>query len=166
MESAADAQRDRAAAVTKVKGKVVAQDFDVFLCHNAVDKAEVTKIANALKERGILPWLDVWELRPGVPWQPALEKQIKKIKAAAVFVGKNGVGPWQEAEIAAFLRQFVKRHCPVIPVILPGGAKKKPRLPVFLDGMGWVDFRVTEPDPMDALMWGVTGQKPRSGQFE
>ena len=98
------------------------------------------QIGEQLKLHGILPWLDEWELRPGLPWQPLLEKQIGKIKSAAVFVGKNGRGPWQDAELYAFLRQFAKRECPVIPVILPDG-ESAPDLPIFLEGMTWVDFR-------------------------
>jgi hypothetical protein len=93
-------------------------DFDVFLCHNGEDKPAVKRIGELLKERGILPWLDEWELRPGLPWQSALGQQIGQIKSAAVFVGKNGRGTWQDLELEAFLRQFVKRGCPVIPVLL------------------------------------------------
>jgi TIR domain len=63
----------------------------------------VQKIGERLQEEEILPWLDVWELRPGMPWQPALEEQINSIKSAAVFVGKSGRGPWQDMEIYALL---------------------------------------------------------------
>jgi len=61
-------------------------------------------------------------------------------------------------EQKAFLRQFVKRKCPVIPVILPG-CNKVPQIPVFLGAFTWVDFRKTEPDPMGQLIWGITGKK-------
>jgi len=86
MDQAADEQRDRETAQTILQGKIETGAFDVFLCHNGEDKASVKKIAEELKERGILPWLDEWELPPGRPWQPLLEKQIEKIKSAAVFV--------------------------------------------------------------------------------
>jgi hypothetical protein len=142
-----------------LEGKVATKDYDVFLCHNSDDKPAVKEIGNRLKERGLLPWLDEWELRPGLPWQRALEQQIKTIKAAAVFVGESGIGPWQDLELAAFLRQFVKREWPVIPVLLPG-EKERPELPPFLEGMTWVDFRKSEPDPMEQLVWGVTGERP------
>lgn len=66
--------------------------FDVFLCHRSGDKPAVEEIGRALRDRGLRPWLDVWELRPGVPWQPALEEQIRTIRAAAVFVGAGGRG--------------------------------------------------------------------------
>jgi tetratricopeptide (TPR) repeat protein len=137
-------------------------DFDVFLCHNSRDKLAVEKIARALQERGLRPWLDVWELRPGLPWQRTLEAQIERIGAAAVFVGTEGRGPWQELEIEAFLRQFVKRGCPVIPVVLRE-CREVPKLPVFVEGMTWVDFRVESPDPLERLVWGITGKKPDSG---
>jgi WD40 repeat protein len=158
MDRNADTRRDREAAVSVLQGKIATEDFDVFLCHHGADKPSVRTIAHELKERGILPWLDEEQLRPGFPWQVELERQIERIKAAAVFVGKSGIGPWQDQELAAFLRQFVKRQCPVIPVILPD-AEQTPKLPVFLEGMMWVDFRPPEPDPMGRLIWGITGRR-------
>jgi len=162
MERHADTQRDRNAAASKLQGKILTSDFDVFLCHRSDDKPAVKIIGDQLKQLGILPWLDVEQLQPGLPWQPALEKQIKKIKSAAVFIGRKGLGPWQDLEQAAFLRQFVKRRCPVIPVILKD-ATRTARLPTFLEGMMWVDFRKLEPDPLKQLIWGITGN--RSGTW-
>jgi hypothetical protein len=139
-------------------------EFDVFLCHNSEDKEAVIKIAEQLKdEYKIEPWLDEWELRPGLPWQPELEKQIAHIKSAAVFVGKSGIGPWQSREIYGFLSEFQERQCPVIPVLLPD-APQQPQLPIFLRGMTWVDFRQQKrvyTAPMDKLVWGITGKKPQ-----
>jgi hypothetical protein len=132
--------------------------FDVFLCHNSADKPAVKAIGEQLRQRGIRPWLDEWELRPGLPWQEALEAQIATIGAAAVFVGPSGIGPWQDMELNAYLRQFVQRHCPVIPVILPG-VPGAPTLPLFLGAMTWVDFRLTDPDPLERLIWGITGKR-------
>lgn len=114
-----------------------------------------------MKEQGLLPWLDVWELRPGLPWQRALEEQIEHIQTAAVFVGKDGIGPWQQMELEAFLREFVSRGCPVIPVLLDY-APDKPQLPVFLRGMTWVDFRKADSEPLENLIWGITGKRKSS----
>jgi hypothetical protein len=135
--------------------------FDVFLCHNAADKPAVRSIARALEARGILPWLDERELPPGQPWQPLLEQQIARISSAAVFVGRAGVGPWQEQELYGFLREFVARRAPVIPVLLPD-APAAPELPLFLRAMTYVDFRVGEPDPLARLEWGITGVRPQA----
>ena len=87
-----------------------------------------------------------------------LEQQIGQIKSAAVFVGKEGIGPWQRQELDAFLREFARRECPVIPVLLED-VPKQPALPVFLRGMTWVDFRRQDPDPREQLIWGITGER-------
>ncbi len=55
------------------------------------------------------------------------------------------------------LREFVNRHCSVIPVILPN-CTEIPRFPIFLRGYTWVDFRKKIPDPLDRLIWGITGK--------
>jgi hypothetical protein len=52
----------------------------------------------------------------------------------------------------------VIQGCPVIPVLL-SNAPKQPELPVFLEGMTWVDFRRSSPEPMKQLIWGITGIK-------
>jgi uncharacterized CHY-type Zn-finger protein len=160
MDQAADIQRDREAAQSSLQGKMVTGDFDVFLCHNTIDKPIVKKIGEQLKEQGILPWLDEWELRPGLSWQQQLEQQLKQIKSAAVFIGKDGIGPWQQQEMYAFLRAFVKEDCPVIPVLLPY-APQKPTLPKLLEDFIWVDFRLQDPDPLQQLLWGITGKRDR-----
>jgi hypothetical protein len=139
--------------------KRAAGEFDVFLCYNWADRPAVKRLAQRLKECGILPWLDAWELPPGQPWQPLLERQITTIKSAAVFVGSAGMGPWQEQEMYGFLREFVGRRAPVIPVLLPD-VPTVPVLPVFLRAMTWVDFRCEDPDPFQMLLWGITGQRP------
>lgn len=136
-----------------------AETFDVFLCHNTDDKSEIRKIADDLSRRGLKPWLDEREMQPGKPWQAILENQIETIEAAAVFVGKSGLGPWQNMEMRAFISEFVERGCPVIPVILPSAAVT-PKLPILLKSLHWVDFRNIDSDPLKHLIWGITGKKP------
>lgn len=139
------------------------QRFDVFLCHNSEDKPAVFEIAKQLQANGLKPWLDAWEIRPGGIWQFELEQQIKNIGSAAVFVGQQGLGPWQSEEIHAFLQEFIERKCPVIPVLLRD-VSEQPQLPIFLKNRNWVDFRLQDPDPLAQLIWGVTGEKPGSSQ--
>jgi hypothetical protein len=99
----------KSAAHAIVQGKILSNSFDVFMCHNSEDKPEVQEISLRLRNHGILPWLDEWELRPGFLWQKLLEEQISNIKSAAVFVGESGIGPWQDMELRAFINQFVHR---------------------------------------------------------
>ncbi|NOK15826.1 toll/interleukin-1 receptor domain-containing protein [Corallococcus carmarthensis] len=132
--------------------------FDVFLCHNSADKTAVRSIAHQMRAVGLRPWFDEWELRPGLPWQTALEEQVRQAQAAAVFLGGSGPGPWQQLEVDALLRGFVRSHRPVIPVLLPS-LVGEPTLPLFLEGMMWVDYRRTAPDPLSQLLWGITGSR-------
>ena len=163
IDRAADKQRELEMAASILQGKTATRDFDIFLCHNSEDKPVVKEIGEQLKKRGILPWLDEWELRPGVLWQEVLEKQIKNIKSVAVFIGRNGTGPWQDREMLGFLLESVERKCLVIPVILRD-CVKDPELPTFFKGMTWVDFRKEDPDPLERLIWGITGERSRSDE--
>jgi hypothetical protein len=142
----------------KSEEKIAKGEYDVFLCYKGEDKLSVKNIGNQLKDWGIAPWLDMWDIPPGRPWQREIEKQIETIPSAVVFVGQVGIGPWQQMEIEAFLSEFVSRGCPVIPVLLPD-ARDKPKLPPFLKGMEWVDFRISDPNPMERLIWGITGKR-------
>jgi len=138
-----------------------ARQFDVFLSHNSRDKAAVKEVGLRLIARGVLPWLDEWELRPGTPWGPALDKELRRVRSAAVFIGANGRGPWQELETYAMLNEFATRQAPVIPVLLPQLEGAIPEdIPLFLKGMTWVDMRKTDPDPIEQLLFGIRGEKP------
>ncbi len=139
-------------------GDAMIDHYDVFLCYHGQARPAVEDVARRLRLRGLSPWLDVWELRPGRPWKRFVEKQIQSIGAAAVFVGEEGLGPWQDLEIAALLHQFAERGCPVIPVILPK-CRKIPKLPAFLESMTWVDLRPAAPDPLKQLIRRI-GQRP------
>jgi nucleotide-binding universal stress UspA family protein len=157
MEASADAGREVAAASAVLRGKKEVAEFDVYLSYTREDKETVRSLAQQLRERGLRPWMDERELHPGTPWQPLLENVIAGIPAAAVIVGSR-MGPWQDQELAAFLRQFITRRCAVVPVLLPGADHLD--LPVFLGGLTWVDLAATEPDPIDQLVWGITGRQP------
>jgi hypothetical protein len=141
-------------------------DFDVFLAHNSRDKAEVKRIGEQLRARGHNPWLDEWHLRPGDVWIDHLDEILPRVKTAAVFVGPHGTGPWEAMEINALLRLFVAAGVRVIPVLLEG-ASAEPKWPLFLGAFHRVDFRVAAPDPLEQLIWGITGDRPATtGQGE
>jgi hypothetical protein len=137
-----------------IREKKIKGEYDVFLSYNSKDEKPVKEIAEKLKQRGILPWLDQDDLLPGMDWQETLEKQIRKIKSAIVFYGKNGEGLWHHQEIQAFVRELVKRKCPVIPAIL-SDCEGDPILPLFLESKVRVDFRNKDIDPIEQLRMGI-----------
>ena len=107
-----------------------------------------------LKSSGLLPWFDRDELRPGESWVARLQTDIAQVGSCAVIVGKSGIGPWQQQEVAGALKLFVRRQLPVVPVLLPG-CGNAPELPLFLQTIGWVDFRRLDPDPVEQLVRAV-----------
>ena len=139
---------------------------DVFLCHNSKDKPEVEKIRTELRQRGIDSWLDKYDFEPFRPWQDQLEEIIGQIKAAAIFIGSSGVGPWADIEMKSFLVEFVKRKLRMGLVILPSCqytfTELEEQTPRFLRSFHWVDFRQHDPEPLGQLIWGITGIKPDS----
>jgi WD40 repeat protein len=157
MDASADAARSIAAASSVILGKEETTDFDVFMCHNDIDKSAVRWTAQRLRERGILPWLDRAELRPGQPWPEELQRRMNEIPAVAVFIGPSGIGQWQKMEIMGFLDQAVQRGCRVIPVLLPGASSVE--LPSFLHILTQVDLRDQDEVGIDSLVWGITGRK-------
>jgi hypothetical protein len=159
MESASDRGRNLGVSDTVVKGKEELGEYDVFLCYNSRDRDAVMEIAGGLRERKIRPWLDVWELRAGDVWIDRIGEIITKVKSAAVFIGPNQTGPFENVEIRALLRRFVDSGVRVIPVIL-SGAEGEPSWSVFMQDFHRVDFRRPQPDPMGELLYGITGVRP------
>jgi hypothetical protein len=138
LSTASRADRD-VLAISNSNARGTDAGYDAFLCHNSEDKPAIRKINQELKSRGIRTWFDEDQLQPGMVWASELERQIPQVRAACVFVGPNGRGPWQDMEIRAFLSEFARHGCPVIPVLLEGASV--PDLPLFLRQMMWVDLR-------------------------
>ncbi|MCY7286335.1 MAG: TIR domain-containing protein, partial [Cyanobacteria bacterium CAN_BIN43] len=134
------------------------QPFDVFLCHNSVDKEQMRAIAQHLRAQNLTSWLDEQELAPGRAWIEILEQHLPRIKTVAIFIGAQGLGRWQKLEIPAFLTRFVEQGSPQILPVFLADAPQHCDLPFFLKNFGWVDFR--QPDPMSRMIWGITGTKP------
>ena len=115
------------------------KEYDIFLCHNSEDKPFVKRIGLDLIQRGILPWIDEWEISGGDRWQNVLEKQINDIPSVAILVG-HGFGGWQMLEMQEFINQSVDRGCKIIPVLLPSYNEQE-KFPFFLNMNQVVDFR-------------------------
>ena len=105
------------------------RDHDVFLSYPNRHRTIIERIAHVLSELGVRPWLDAWEVAPGAEFKAAITRGLDRCRACAVFVGPEGVGPWQVRELdAAF--EGAKRGLRVIPVLL--GSAQREVLPVIL----------------------------------
>lgn len=92
-------------------------DFDVFLSYPAPQRADVERIAHALKAGGLKPWLDGWEVVPGSEFTGEIERVMTRSRAFAVFIGPEGVGVWQRREISSACAA-AKRGVRLVPVLL------------------------------------------------
>jgi hypothetical protein len=153
--------RQKLAAVeSAIRSKRDKASFDVFFSYHSIDRPQVLELGRRLQSRGILPWVDIWEIAPGEHFQDRMTEQIKHIAAVAVLIGRDGLGPWQDVEQKAFISEFVERRVLVVPVIL-ADSPEIINLPTLLKQWQAVDFRVSEPDPFEQLVWGLTGQRPQ-----
>jgi formylglycine-generating enzyme required for sulfatase activity len=133
--------------------------YDLFLSYHWRDRAAVEAIAKALRDQDLTVFLDRWYLVPGQPWPRALEQALLSCRAAAVFLGSQGMGSWQQREKDLALdRQARDESFSVIPVILPGA---EPGLE-FLSLNTWVDLRdgVTNPEALLILARAARGEAP------
>jgi len=133
--------------------------YDVYISYDEADETEVMDMGEKLKVQGILPWLDLLDVRPGTPEMRRQEEQVLNIPVSAVVVGKNKIVGKQELQMYSFIGQFIERNLPVIPVILTS-APKDLKLPPYLGNFRRVDFHRSVPDPMGQFIWGITGKRP------
>jgi len=143
--------------------------FDVFLSYNREDRRSVELLAQRLKRKGIVPWLDKWNLIPGTPFQPEIEEALASCLSCAVFIGKSGIGPWQSEEMRAAIQRRVSSTKPfrVIPVLLPGAKRlSEEELPPFLIASTWVDFcgKIGDQNALHQLVCGIKGIQPGKGR--
>jgi hypothetical protein len=137
------------------------QLFDVFLAHHSADKPFVREINTNLKQRGLKTWIDEEQISPGRSFQQEIQQAIPRVKTAAIILGKDGIGRWQNWEIQAFFSQLVKANKIVIPVLLPGLDEVPEDLP-FLQQLRWINFKnVEDSDSIGLLIWGITGERPQ-----
>ena len=142
--------------------------YDVFLSHNSQNKPAVEQLAKRLvDEAGITLFLDKWNLIPGNPWQEELETALRQSRTVAVFLGPQGISPWENEEMrAALARRATDKARRVIPVLLPGAVKDDSALPDFLQRLTWVDFHqgIDDADAFRRLVAGIRGEPPGRGR--
>ena len=137
--------------------------FDVFLAHNSEDKAQVRAIAEELKLRGLKPWLDDEQIRPGSSFQQEIQQAIPLVKTAAIFIGIKGLGRWQVLELESLVQECVENNIYIIPVLLPG-VNIIPENLRFLRRYRFVSFlqQVNDVEAFNLLEWGITGNQPET----
>ncbi|HEX4966504.1 MAG TPA: tetratricopeptide repeat protein [Thermoanaerobaculia bacterium] len=135
-----------------------AETIDVFFSYNHKDRETVRRVADELRRQGVRVWMDDEALPLGQPWHPHVEAALQEARSTAILLGPSGYGDWQREEAGLCLDQGVKRHIPVIPILLPGGPSPE-GLPDFLRGRTCSDLR-EEPwgDRLQRLVREIRGK--------
>jgi YD repeat-containing protein len=139
--------------------------FDVFFSYHWRDHTLVEGVARTLTTRGLRVFLDRWYLTPGQPWPQALERTLASCNSVAVFLGSDGLGPWQQRERDLALdRQGREPGFPVIPVLLK---RADPALG-FLKLNTWVDLsaNVSDEAALEILCAAIRGQPPAAAGLQ
>jgi TIR domain len=133
-------------------------EFDIFLAHNSYDKPRVLAIHHGLKRRGLKPWLDEEQVVAGMSFQKVIQIAVPTARSAAVFLGRDGLGNWQEEEVELLLDMCKKAGKPLFLVLLPGvNDADIPDKLGFLKQRHWVSFNDGRNKALDEIESGVLG---------
>ncbi len=116
-----DSEKKPEAALAVAVAPLAAARYDVFLCHNSLDKPLVKDVADALQiEAGILFFLDEFSIPPSVEFLEFIRQEMRKSAACAIFVGANGWGNTHLVEARLALEVKAERaDFRIIPINLP-----------------------------------------------
>jgi tetratricopeptide (TPR) repeat protein len=140
--------------------------YHAFLSYNSQDRPAVKQVAERLKREKLNLYLEEWELAPGREFQPALADALHESRTCVVFLGPNGLGPWQKQELQVAIDKRARDEAfHVIPVLLPGTERPRRGDVAHLDFLinaSWVEFLQTLDDEraVRSLVWGITGTRP------
>ncbi len=89
-----------------------------FLSHNSADKPLVQAVAKELSRRGIVAWLDINDLTPGLDLCAALKEAIQRQATVCLFLSRQAIqSKWVEEELAIALDEISGSER-IIPIYL------------------------------------------------
>ncbi len=110
--------------------------YDAFVCYSRSDAARVTQIAAALDDYGVRTCMDTrGAIVAGDPWQARVARYLGGLRAAVVFVGRDGVAKGQAWEVSLITALAEVGRCRAIVARLPGSAA----VPSELSKYAWIE---------------------------
>ena len=101
----------------------------VFISHSSNDKPAVEALAVALRERGIDPWLDKWEIGPGDDIVAGINAGLEEADCGIiVFSRHTRESRWVEAEVSYLSYARIQESKVLIPVMVGDDAWVPPLL--------------------------------------
>jgi uncharacterized protein YegL len=78
-------------------------------------------IAEALRRRGVYPWLDRSVIPAGEEWERELELRLPKTRSVALVIG-HGSSQQLDLEVELALARATRQGLPIITILLPGAS--------------------------------------------
>jgi hypothetical protein len=124
----------------------------VFISHTSKDKPAVEKLARALAEHGIEPWLDKWEMGTGDDFIAKINTGLEEADAGIiVFSAHSADSQWVEAETSYLTYARIQEGKILVPVRLGEDAT----IPPLLRPLLYRDIAEVE-----AIVDALYGRKP------
>src|SRR4029077_9366951 len=105
-----------------VRGAVAANGsvpVHVFTSHSSKDKPAVEALAGALRDRGIDPWLDKWEIGAGDDIVASINAGLDQAGAGIIVFSRHSKeSRWVEAEVSYLTYARIQEQKVLIPVML------------------------------------------------
>jgi PTS system nitrogen regulatory IIA component len=113
----------------------------IFLSYSRRDEIAAAAVHNALLRAGIMPWMDIESLKPGLRWHPEIEFAIERCTFFAVLVSYNS------------MREDSYVHKEVAKALAANLASKESKptiIPIRLDASTFRDERLDQFQHIDA----------------
>lgn len=109
-----------------------------FICYSSGDKAVAERIAVALNEQGVSPWLDKWEIYPGESLTDRIADALSNASALVVLLNpQSSTSRWVREELRIALQKRLScDDFKIYPVLL-----ETCELPQFLRDYRYIDAR-------------------------
>ena len=134
--------------------------FDAVLWGHPDDADAISALAESLAfDHGLKVWRDGPDHNPA-----AFARALESCNCCIVVLGKEGQGPWQDAEMVDLLHSLIELT-PIrfIPVLLPGAERpqRESDLPSFLRRRTWAILDIPyDPSALEQLTRSVKGLPP------
>jgi hypothetical protein len=104
----------------------------VFICYSRNDERFVLDFAMKLKEKGVLVWLDQWDIPFGLSYIRAIEEALTSCSCLLVVLSPDSV---ESSDVESEWHKALRIGKPVIPVLY-----KNCKIPYLLDTIPRIDF--------------------------
>ena len=89
----------------------------IFISYARLDQDFVLQLAQALKDRGLLIWVDQWNIPPGADWDRAIDNAIRDCTRFLMVLSPAATASEYAGEVRGELRRAMDLNKEILPVL-------------------------------------------------